>query len=61
FNLELSLAYDAATGIHTRGAANNLLPEKIDESETRAIIGVRWVPPSRASRELTVEINSLLE
>jgi hypothetical protein len=64
FNLELSLAYDSATGINTNNALPNGDPvpnDEIDESETRAIIGVRWMPPSRASRELTVEINSLLE
>jgi hypothetical protein len=61
FNLELSLAYDAAKGVNTRGTLENPLIDLIDETETRAIIGIRWVPITRASRELTVEINSLLE
>jgi hypothetical protein len=61
FDLELSLAYDSAKGMTTRGAAANPIETMIDESETRATIGVRWAPPTRASRELTVEINSLLD
>jgi hypothetical protein len=61
FDLEFSIAYDTSKGINTRGTVANPVEIMFDETETRAIIGVRWAPPSRASRELTVEINSLLE
>ena len=62
FDLEFSVAFDSAKGLNSRGVVNDELPaDVIDETETRAIIGIRWVPITRASRELTVEINSLLE
>lgn len=61
FNLEFSLDYDTAKGLNTRGATENILAINFDETETRAILGIRWAPPSRASREMTVEINSLLD
>lgn len=60
FNLEFTLAYDTAKGMNTRGTVEEPIEIMIDETETRAILGVRWAPPTRASRELTVEINSLL-
>lgn len=61
FSLEFLLAYDAAKGLNTRGTVED--PELIpfDETETSAIIGVRWSPVTRASREMTVDISSLLE
>lgn len=63
--LEMSLTYDAGKGLRTRFAqVGDAIEEneiEIDESETRAIIGIRWAPPTRASRELTVELTSLLE
>ena len=59
-NLELSIAHDMAEGVNTRGTADDPIEVMIDETETRAILGVRWLPPTRASRELTVELKSLL-
>jgi len=61
FLLEFSLEFDAAEGLNTRGNADNPVQIEIDETESRAILGVRWAPPTRASRELTVQLNSLLD
>ncbi len=61
FVLEFSLEFDAAEGLNTRGNADNPVQIEIDETESRAILGVRWAPPTRASRELTVQLNSLLD
>lgn len=63
--LEMSLTYDTGEGLRTRftQAANGIQEDEIeiDETETRATIGIRWAPPTRASRELTVELTSLLQ
>lgn len=61
FNLEFSLAYDAAEALNTRGTVEDPELIMIDETETSAIIGLRWVPITRASREMTIEISSLLD
>jgi len=61
FVLEFAFEFDAAEGLNTRGNVDNPLPIEIDETESRAILGIRWAPPTRASRELTVELNSLLD
>lgn len=64
-NLEFSLIYDAGEGLRTRftQAGDTVVSNEIeiDESETRASIGIRWAPPTRASRELTLQLNSLLQ
>lgn len=60
-NLELSIAHDTAEGLNTRGTNENTIELMFDEAVTRASIGIRWLPPSRASRELTIELNSLLD
>lgn len=61
FDLEFSLAYDAAKGLNTRGTAEDPELIMIDQTEASATIGVRWAPITRASREMTLEISSLLE
>jgi len=61
FELQLTFAYDAVTGMNTAGALDNPEPIEIDQTESSAMIGVRWVPPTRATRELTVEIATLLQ
>ena len=60
-DLEFSLTYDTGEGVTTQGTVDDFIENIVDETETNATIGIRWVPPTRASRELTVEINSLLE
>jgi len=59
FDLELSFDYDLAEGLFTNGLIGDVELLEIDESETRASIGIRWAPVTRASRQETVEITSL--
>ncbi len=61
FTLELEVSLDQADGLRTRFANNVAVEEDIDITESRASIGLRWAPPSRASKALTVELKSLLE
>ncbi|PID59926.1 MAG: hypothetical protein CSB44_12270 [Gammaproteobacteria bacterium] len=55
--LGLSLAHDRAEGTRTRGD----MLETVDTTENRFGLGLRWAPPSRASKELTIELKSLLQ
>lgn len=49
-------------GDRTRNLATPNEPlEIIDVTENRLTLGFRWAPPTRASKELTIELNSLLE
>jgi hypothetical protein len=60
FQLEAGLIHDTAAGVLTRFSSGTGVEEDIDITENRITIGVRWAPPSRASRDLTVELKSLL-
>lgn len=61
FELEGSIAHDTATGTRTRFNTGVAEEQEIDVTENRFRIGVRWSPPTRASRELTVQLKSLLQ
>ena len=64
FELEAGYVFDRAEGLSTRpGAAGDgtLVREDIDVTENRVTLGIRWAPPSRASRDLTIELKSLLQ
>jgi len=61
FELLFSLEFDAAEGLTTRGNVDDPIQFQIDETESRAEIGIRWAPPTRASREAIVQLNSLVE
>lgn len=62
FDLSVGLTHNQSDGLSTQFNNNGEVgrEEIIDFIENRASIGVRWIPPSRASRELTVELKSLL-
>jgi len=62
FSLELGYAHDRADDLRTQLDDNGVpaAPENIDVVENSASIGLRWAPPSRASRRLTIELKSLL-
>ena len=62
FEVEAGYVFDRAEGVETRldPASDALLREPIDVTENRATLGIRWAPPSRASRDLTIELKSLL-
>lgn len=61
FELEGAVVHDSASGLLTRFSAGVGVVEAVDVSENRVSIGLRWAPPSRASRDLTVELKSLLQ
>ena len=61
FALDLSIIYDAAEGVDTRGTVLDPTQIMIDETVTRGILSLRWTPPTRATNELTVGINSLVQ
>lgn len=71
-DLEISLVYDAGEGLRTRfnrvvdpsaESGFSIVRDEFetDESLTRASIGIRWAPPTRASRDLTLRLNSLMQ
>ena len=68
FDLQFSVTHDTGTGILTRfnegvgvGGAVGIVEQDIDVTENRVAIGLRWAPPSRASQDLTVELETLLQ
>ena len=62
FEVEAGYVFDRAEGVDTRldPAGGPRLRESIDATENRVTLGLRWAPPSRASRDLTIELKSLL-
>ena len=61
FELEGSYLVDRATGTETRADEDGVaLARDVDRTENRVGIGIRWAPPTRASRDLTVELKSLI-
>lgn len=61
FELEGSIVHDSASGVLTQFSGGVGIEDEVDITENRFTIGIRWAPPSRASRDLTVELNSLLQ
>ena len=62
FELEAGYVFDKAEGVATEldAATGALEREPIDVTENRVTLGIRWAPPSRANRDLTIELKSLL-
>ena len=60
FDLQFGVTHDTATGIVTRFNTGSPVENEIDVTENRFSLGLRWMPPSRASQDLTVELRSLL-
>ncbi len=64
FEAELTFRSTVSEGVDTITAAQNGLPailEDLDTTENRVVLGIRWAPPTRATRELTVALSSLLQ
>jgi len=63
FELELGYRVSVSEGLQTRAVTDSTdrVEEDIDITENRVTIGLRWAPPTRASRDLTIELNSLLQ
>jgi len=66
FVLEAGYLFDRAQGVRTRlvsdaSGASVFEREPIDVTENRVTLGIRWAPPSRANRDLTIELKSLLQ
>jgi len=57
FELQAGYRGTIANGERTR---NDTLDE-IDVTENRVTFGLRWAPPTRASKDLTIELKSLLQ
>ena len=60
FELEGGYVFERAQGSRRRVLDGALVAEPIDATENRVVLGLRWAPPSRASRDLTIELKSLL-
>ncbi len=62
FTAELGYVFDQIDGLRTRGADGISItnPQDIDIVENSARVSLRWAPPSRASKALTIELKSLL-
>lgn len=61
FQLQASYRGIVSDGERTRNAgAGDQLVELIDVIENRVTVGLRWAPPTRASKEQTIELKSLL-
>jgi len=60
FDLRLGVTHDTATGVRTRFTDGIGNQEDIDATENRLSLGLRWAPPSRAGRDLTIALKSLL-
>ncbi len=63
-SLEMSVIYDAAEGVRSQvvaanGAVASFNAFPVDETQTRASIGIRWAPPSRAERGMGTGLVSL--
>lgn len=62
FELEGSIIRDTASGLLTRSGTGSVRDEEdVNYTENRFRLGIRWAPPSRASRDLIVELKSLLQ
>ncbi len=57
FEAQLGYRVNVAEGERTRSGAL----EEIDSIENRATIGLRWAPPTRATKDLTIQLKSLLQ
>lgn len=63
FELQLAYRVSSANIIRTRneGDASSTTQEEIDSIENRVILGLRWAPPTRATKDLTIQMKSLLK
>lgn len=62
FELEFGYRVNVSEGVRTRSNATGAdTLEDIDVTENRFTVGLRWAPPTRASKDLTIELKSLLQ
>ena len=61
FRFEVGYQFNRAEGTRTRFVGDQPNEEIIDSTESRVTVSLRWLPPSRASRDLTIELRSLLQ
>lgn len=62
FELEFGYRVNVSEGVRTRSNATGAdTLEDIDVIENRFTVGLRWAPPTRASKDLTIELKSLLQ
>jgi hypothetical protein len=61
FQLEAGYRFNRAEGLQTDTVDNVITETDIDLTENRVRIGLRWAPRSRANKDLTVELKSLLQ
>lgn len=62
FELQAGYRGSASDGETSRNQTDAEAPtELIDIIENRLILGLRWAPPTRASKDLTIELKSLLQ
>lgn len=59
FEVEGGVLSNLRNGRESSGDGTML--DEIDVMENRVTLGIRWAPPSRASKDLTVELKSLLQ
>ncbi len=59
FELDLGFRFSTNEGSITRAQGQPL--EDIDVTESRLTLGLRWAPPTRAGKDLTIELKSLLQ
>ena len=60
FELEASYILDRATGTESLADGDGIFEGSIDRTENRFGLGLRWAPPSRAGRDLVIELKSLI-
>ena len=61
FELEASYVIDRASGTGVRADdAGDDVEFDVDRTENRVGLGLRWAPPTRATRDLTIELKSLI-
>jgi len=61
FEVELGYRASVSDGLRTLNSGNGQdTLEEIDSVENRVTLGLRWAPPTRASKDLTIQLKSLL-
>ncbi|MFK7862023.1 MAG: hypothetical protein AB8B64_24670 [Granulosicoccus sp.] len=60
-DLQLGIVRDDASGVRTQFVNNGIFEDAVESTENRFSLGLRWAPPSPASQELAIELQSLLQ
>jgi len=61
FQFEAGYRFNRADGLRTNPGNDTATDFDIDLTENRVNVGLRWAPPSRANKDLTIELKSLLQ